>query len=156
MKSSGKTADRTEDHIAIAELFNLYADALDAKEWHLLESVFAEDATADFPVDQACLSRKEIISFIKAALATDEIVTHHMFGNLSVSFREDTAEASVRMRAHHAGVGPREGLYEESLGSFSCRFVRTANGWRCCHLREEIYVMLGSPEVFQATSSDQE
>ena len=150
MRIDEKLGSSPSDRIAIAELFNLYADALDAKQWQRLEEVFTEDATGDFPVDQACNSRTEIIEFIKAALATDEIVTHHMFGNFSVTFGEDSAHASVHMRAYHGGIGAREGLFEESLGSFEGRFVRTTEGWRCCYLKENIFVMLGSADVFQA------
>ena len=137
------------DRAAIAELFNRYADALDTKQWQQLEQVFTEDASGDFPVDSHCHGRREIIDFIKTALATDEIVTHHMFGNFSVSFDGNSAKASVHMRAYHGGVGPREGLFEESLGSFTGRFLRTVQGWRCSYLREEIFVMLGTPDVFQ-------
>lgn len=136
------------DRTALAELFNLYADALDSKQWPRLERFFTADATADFPVDTRCNNRREIVDFIKGALATDEIVTHHMFGNFSARFDGNTAEASVHMRAYHGGVGPRQGLFEESLGSFEGRFARTVDGWRCSYLRENIFIMLGSADVF--------
>jgi len=142
-----------DDRVAITELFNLYSDALDDKQWNRLENFFSEDATADFPIDQFCKNRVEIIDFIKQALATEEIVTHHMFGNISATFNGDLAEFSIRMRAYHGGVGPREGLFEESLGSFNGRFVKTTVGWRCSYLKENIFVMLGSPDVFQLPES---
>ena len=112
MRIDEKTGSSPTDRIAIAELFNLYADALDAKHWNRLEAFFSEDATADFPVEQFCGNRTEIIEFIKSALATEEIVTHHMFGNFSVTVGEESAQASVHMRAYHGGVGVREGLFE--------------------------------------------
>lgn len=152
-RNRGQTTISLEERAEIEELFNLYAEALDCKQWHDLEVFFSEDATADFPIDQHCANRAEIIDFIKAALATEEIVTHHMFGNLSVTVDGDSVRASVRMRAYHGGVGPREGLFEESLGSFECRLRRTPAGWRCSYLKENIFVMLGSPAVFQPPST---
>lgn len=139
--------------IAMSELFNVYANALDSKQWLQLENFFTEDATADFPVEQFCNNRLEIIEFIKTALATDEIVTHHMFGDCAVKLKGadgSSAEVEVRMRAYHGGVGAREGLFEESLGSFQGRFVKTLNGWRCSYIKENIFVMLGSPQVFES------
>ena len=141
------------DRAAVADLFNLYADALDRKQWQRLEQVFTEDATGDFPVDTHCAGRREIIDFITAALATDEIVTHHMFGNFTVSFDGSTAEASVHMRAYHGGVGRRADLFEESLGAFRGQFTRTVDGWRCRYLKEEIFVMLGSADVFNPSTA---
>jgi ketosteroid isomerase-like protein len=137
------------DREAIAELFNRYADALDFKRWDLLEEVYTEDATGDFPPHFRLEGRAAIIDFVRTVLGTEEIATHHMWGNLSVSVDGDTAQAAVRMRAYHGGVGRREGLFEESLGTFSGRFRRTPSGWRCCQFEEQILVMLGGAEVFE-------
>jgi len=51
-------------------------------------------------------------------------------------------------------VGPRQGLFEESIGHYAGRFVRTAEGWRCCRWEEEIYVMLGDPSLFAPELED--
>ena len=84
-------------------------------------------------------------------LGTREIVTQHMTGNFTVAFDGDTAEASVRMRNHHAGVGPRAGLFQESIGAFGGTFAHTATGWRCSHWYEDIWVNLGDGEALFAS-----
>ena len=125
---------REGDRVAIAELFNRYMDALDRKDWDLLRDVFTEDASArvTFPFPgvpaQEFQGRDAIVGFASAMVGSPEIVTQHMTGNFSVAFDGDTAEASVRMRNHHAGVGPRAGLFQESIGAFGGTFVRTVRG----------------------------
>jgi hypothetical protein len=137
-----------EDRVEIAQLFNQYANALDYKQWALLEDIFTDDATADWPASGTSEGRTEIIAFIKRALETDEIVTHHMWGNFSAAIYGDTAEAVVHMRAHHVGVGCRIGKFKESLGTFRARLERTPSGWRFNFWEERILVALGSQDLF--------
>ena len=153
MSDSPDPTREAADRLAIAELFHLYCDALDDKDWDRLQDVFSEDAEADWLGDTFSHGRDEIIAFVKNALATDEIATHHMVSNLSVQLEGDRARAAVKMRAHHAGVGRRAGKFEESLGTFRGRFVRTPRGWRCCFFEERIGVMLGDAEVFELSEA---
>ncbi len=137
------------DRWAISDVFTRYADALDSKRWAQLEDVFTEDAKADWPTNVTSGSCAEIIAFVEEFLGTDEIVTHHFIGSVTaVALDADRAEANAHMRAYHGGIGPRAGLFEESLGSFSGTLVRTPAGWRFTHFKERIFVMLGGPEVF--------
>jgi ketosteroid isomerase-like protein len=152
MASGPDHLGREGDRVAIAELFNRYMDALDRKDWDLLLDVFTEDATArvTFPFPgvpaQEFAGRDAIIGFASAMVGSSEIATQHLVGNFSATFDGDTAEAKVRMRNHHAGVGPRAGLFQESIGAFGGTFVRTAAGWRCSHWYEDIWVNLGDGE----------
>jgi hypothetical protein len=142
------------DRVAVAEQFNRFADALDRKDWGLLTDFFAEDAVGEFKARDPRMEtirisgRAGLDDFARRMIGSPEIVTQHLLGNFSATIEGDTAEASVRMRAYHAGLGPRQGLFEESIGHYAGRFVRTAEGWRCCWWEEEIYVMLGDPALF--------
>jgi hypothetical protein len=140
------------DRWAISDVFTRYAEALDSKRWELLEDVFTEDASAEWPGNFSHSSRAEIIAFIEEVLGTDEIVTHHFIGSVTAVTDGDRAEAEARMRALHDGVGPRAGLSEESLGSFSGTLVRTPEGWRFDQFKERIFIMRGGPEVFGLTA----
>jgi hypothetical protein len=136
------------DRWAISDVFTRYAQALDSKQWTMLEAVFTEDARADWPGDFHHDRRQGIIDFVSGILGTEEIVTHHFIGAVTATIDGDRAEAQAHMRAVHDGVGPREGLSEESLGSFSGTLVRTPAGWRFDRFLERIFTMRGGAEVF--------
>ena len=146
--------DAMADRIAIEELINRFADALDQKQWDLLDDFFAEDAVGEFKARDARMQpmvitgRANLIDFAHAMIGSTEIVTQHLVANFSAQIDGDTAEARVRMRGYHAGVGPREGLFEESIGHYAGRFNRTPAGWRCTWWEEDIYIMLGDPALF--------
>jgi hypothetical protein len=143
------------DRIVLAELFNRYADALDSKRWDLLDGFFADDAVGEFRMDRhadpfVIDGGAAIAGFAQQMVGSPEVVTHHMLGNFSATIDGDTASAKVHMRNHHAGVGPRAGLFQESLGSFSGRFRRAGDGWVCTWWEEWIFVNLGDGEALFA------
>lgn len=154
MSTHVNTADALADRIAIEELMNRFTDALDRKQWDLLDDFFVEDAVGEFksrdPRMQPMVitGRTNLIDFARGAIGSAEIVTQHLLGNFSATIDGDTAEASVRMRGYHAGVGPRQGLFEESIGHYAGRFARTSSGWRCTWWEEDIFIMLGDPALF--------
>jgi hypothetical protein len=146
--------------VELAERFNRYSDALDRKEWELLDGFFADDAVGEFVIDTSqppmvLQGAPAIVAFARAMIGSPEIVTHHMLGNFSASIDGDRAEAKVYMRNHHAGVGPRAGQFQESLGTFSGRFERAGDGWVCTWWEERIFHNLGdgaelfAPEIAQ-------
>jgi SnoaL-like domain len=135
------------DRQAITDVFNRYVDALDYKRWSDLDLMLEPDATASWFQNQWSQSgREEIIKFIRSWV--EEVKTHHILGNYTATINGDTAEGSCRVRAHHAGVGERAHLYEETLGVFSARFIRRGDEWRIVHFNEELMVMLGTFDVF--------
>lgn len=154
MSSEVEPADAVLDRVELAELFNRFADALDRKEWALLDDFYTEDAVGEFksrdPRMQPMVitGRANLIDFARRMIGSSEIVTQHLLGNFSATIEGDTAEATARMRGYHAGIGPREGLFEESIGHYAGRFDRTPDGWRCRWFEENIYVMLGDPMLF--------
>ena len=154
MSPGVEAASTASDRIAITEMFNRFADALDRKQWDLLDDFYAEDAVGEFKsrdprMDPILITgRASLIDFARRMIGSPEIVTQHLLGNFSATIEGDTAEASARMRGYHAGVGPRQGLFEESIGHYAGRFERTADGWRCRWWEEDIYIMLGDPSLF--------
>ena len=142
------------DRIAIEELVNRFSDALDQKRWEMLDDFFAEDAVGEFKARDVRMEpmvitgRANLIDFARRMIGSAEIVTQHLLGNFSATIEGDTAEAKVRMRGYHAGIGPREGLFEESIGHYAGRFQRTPVGWRCTRWEESIDIMLGDPALF--------
>ncbi|MER7209220.1 nuclear transport factor 2 family protein [Streptosporangium sp. NPDC000239] len=135
------------DREQIFALFDRYADALDHREWALLERLFTEDVTTDWFGAYQVSGRAEVIAYI-SDLVGRTLRTHHMLGNYTADVQGDTAEASARVRAYHVGEGD---LFEESLAGFEATAVRTPDGWRFSRFDERLYVMLGTQEVFGLT-----
>ena len=53
------------------------------------------------------------MGYTRSMLGTDEIVTYHHVASFTPVIDADTAEAAVRVRAMHNGVGPRAGRFWE-------------------------------------------
>ncbi len=143
-------SDRLEmlvDRREIEDLFSEYVNALDRKDWSQLENLFVEHATAGWFDDQwTQSSRAELLPFIRSWVET--VKTHHLLGNHLATIDGDSAQASCHVRAYHAGQGAKAHLFEETLGIFSARCIRTANGWKFEHFNEQLLVMVGTFDVF--------
>ena len=112
-----------DDRIVLNEMFNRYSEALDRKEWNLLEGFFADDAVGQFSsqdgqMDFEISGGANIVEFARSMIGSPELVTQHLMANFSAAIDGDTATASTKMRAYHHGIGPREGLFEESIGHY--------------------------------------
>ncbi|MEV6925731.1 nuclear transport factor 2 family protein [Dactylosporangium sp. NPDC051485] len=138
---------RIEDRVEILDLFHQYTDALDFKDWARLEGLFTPDVKSLWFEQYQVDGREQVIGFI-SDLVGKVGRTHHMVSNFRVSFDGDTAEASVRVKAYHVGIGDKAGLFEESLGTFDASVARTPEGWRFTRFDEVLFVMLGTQEVF--------
>jgi hypothetical protein len=135
------------DRIEIFELFVRYCDALDHCEWALLDDVFTDDVTSTWATGTVAVGRADTVDYITrhwVGLGR----THHIIGNFAVDMADDVANARVRLRSHHVGAGSRSDLFEESLCALIARAVRTSAGWRFYQFEQDIYVMLGTTDVF--------
>jgi hypothetical protein len=137
-----------DDRLAIVDLINYYVDALDAKRWDLVDDFFTEDAVVGWNPDLSTTGRDEIVTRMRQMLGTAEVITYHHVASFTPVVDGDAAEASVRIRAMHYGVGPRTGRYWESLGRQDTQFVRTPDGWRCRGFTWRVVVGLGSMDLF--------
>jgi ketosteroid isomerase-like protein len=136
------------DRLAIIDLINRYFDATDAKRWDLLEDCYTDDAVVWWTPEKSTTGRAGIVGYTRSMLDTDEIVTYHHVASFTPVIDGDTAEAAVRVRAMHNGVGPRAGRFWESLAIQNTHVVRTADGWRCSGYEWRVVVGLGSLDLF--------
>ncbi len=136
------------DRLAIIDLINRYVDAIDAKRWDQLEDFFTEDAIVWWNPESSTTGRGPVLERMRQMLGTDEIVTYHHVASFTPSISGDAAEASVRIRAMHHGLGSRAGRFWESLAVQTTSFVRTPAGWRCPGFSWQVVVGLGSMDLF--------
>ena len=138
----------TADRFAIIDLVNGYFAATDAKQWVDVEDFYTDDAVVWFNPQSSKTGRSAIVGFTRAMLGSDEIVTYHHVASFTPFVHGDTAEAAVRVRAMHNGVGSRAGRFWESLAIQDTHLVRTPDGWRCRGYEWKVVVGLGSLDLF--------
>jgi hypothetical protein len=141
--------DSVSDRLAIIDLINGYVDAIDAKAWDRLDDFFTKDAIVWWNPQSTTSGRAPILERMRQMLSPDDIVTYHHVASFTPLILGDTAEASVRIRAMHNGVGARSGRFWESLAVQTTSLVRTPEGWRCSGFSWRVVVGLGSMDLFE-------
>lgn len=128
-------AARVSDELEIRALLSRYARAVDTKDWELYRSVFTDDAHIDY--SSAGIppgSRDEIAELFRAAFESIPWTMHYIT-NIEAEIDGDTA--TVRAMFYNPMQLP--GMAEQSScgGYYFHDLVRTADGWRSRHLRED-------------------
>ncbi len=126
------TSQHFSDHLEIQQVLQLYASALDKKQWVALDNVFTEDAVADFIGLGSFAGRQNIADFVKAVLVQCS-VTQHLLGNINIVVNGDEAHTTCYLSALHVGLGDYATQTLTVWGEYSDKLVRTANGWRIDH-----------------------
>lgn len=140
--------DVSRDRLDIMEVFNRYAAAMDERRWDHMINLYTPDATAEQPEGSAMLrGPDEIVTMISTAIEWLG-PTHHILSNYIVDVDGDRATASCYVRGYHAGAREHAEKFEETLGRFSAKLLRTTEGWRFTSFVEHITLMLGTTEIF--------
>jgi ketosteroid isomerase-like protein len=123
------------DHEQISALLSRYARAVDTKDWDLYRSVFTDDAVIDYSsAGIPAGTRDDIAEFLGQAFTAIEMSMHYIT-NVEADVNGDAA--TVRAMFHNPMQLP--GMSEMSAcgGYYHHELVRTPEGWRSRHLREE-------------------
>jgi hypothetical protein len=131
------------DEVAIAALLYRYARAVDTKDWELYRSVFTDDAYIDYSSAGVIAgSRDEVADWLCQGFAAIPMSMHYIT-NIECDIDGDTA--SVRAMFYNPMQLP--GMAELSYcgGYYHHELVRTPDGWRSRHLREENVWFTNSP-----------
>ena len=139
--------DTASDKGAIIEALNLYAFALDARQWDLFDRVFTQDVEAIFgPAGAGWNGLEEFKESFAGFHATLDRHVHTMMGQL-VHVDGDTANAFsfgnwllVREAAEGGSTWLGTGYYDDEL-------VRTDNGWRISSRVCRLISWTGNPLV---------
>jgi hypothetical protein len=142
--STPDETDLVADRFMIIDVVNRYFELVDAHRWDEFDQVFADDATAQETPDRVIRGRDAIVGNFRAFEDTDEVVLYDHVASFTPRIDGDTAEADVRVRSMHYGIGPRQGKFYESLAVMPVRLARRADGWRITHYDWNISVRLGN------------
>ena len=135
-----------DERLDVIATMHRYAEALDRRDWALLEQVFTTGVTADYGGEVQVAGRDEMVGMIRSFLGGCG-QTQHLLGNEDATVDGDVAHSSCKMRAHHVGVGDAAGKSYEIFGWYHTRQVRTPDGWRIEHIVEETSLELGTRDV---------
>lgn len=126
------------DRLEIQDLVTRYANAIDARDWDALDSVFTPDATIDYTESGGAKGRyPEIKAWLPTALGAFPAF-QHLVGNTQAMIDGDTATARTMLfnpMVHRDAEG-REQTFFMGLW-YRDRLVRTADGWRISDRHEE-------------------
>jgi uncharacterized protein (TIGR02246 family) len=128
-------AKRLSDEREITALLNRYARAVDTKDWELYRTVFTDDAVIDYSsAGIPAGSRDEIAEMFSHAFAAIRWTMHYIT-NIEAEIDGDTA----RVRAMFYNPMQLPDMPEQSPcgGYYFHDLVRTSDGWRSRHLRED-------------------
>jgi hypothetical protein len=122
---------RVADRLAILDLVQWYAIAVDAQDWDHVRRLFTPDAIVDYTdVGGVRAGIDETIEAERAALAGFAGL-HHTNANHVADISGDTARALTYFTAVHAIVDGDGGEILLTVGGhYRDRLRRTADGWR--------------------------
>ena len=135
------------DRLAVFDLFNRYADALDSRKWSDLDDVFDPEVTVNYGGAYLIQGRPNVVAMIRSFLDLCG-PTQHLMGNHRAHIEGDSARGSVKMRVHHVGSGERAALTYECFGWYFAESIRTDHGWRVVSWRQQVTHELGTRDVF--------
>ena len=137
------------DEAEIARLLYRYARAVDTKDWELYRSVFTQDAVIDYSsAGIPAGSRDEIAEFLSKGFTTIPWSMHYIT-NIEADVDGDTA--SVWAMFYNPMQLPGMAEMSSCGGYYHHELVRTPDGWRSRHLREENVWFVNSPAATPET-----
>jgi hypothetical protein len=143
-------ADASTERTDIVRLLDLYATALDSREWVLLREVFTANAAVNFG-EGPTREVGEVIDTIRGFLDGCG-PTQHLQGNYRVDIDGDRATSRCYIRAFHLGVDRHTGTTYEMAGEYIDALVRTADGWRISERSFSIFWEQGNRELLGSGS----
>lgn len=134
----------TEGRIEIVETLYLYARAIDAKEFGLLERVFAPNAVIHYDVPGGTrLPVSEMVPWLRNALAMFRM-TQHVISNPIVETAGDRVRSAAYLTATHEQVGldGRRTVFVDH-GIYKDDWVKVGGAWRIRARRLQRFLMHG-------------
>lgn len=134
-----------EDRAEIIDLTHRYCWALDAREFELLDSVFAPDAEAEL-LAPVIAGRDAIVQRVSVAVSRFD-ATWHAVSNHQIELDGDTATCRCYLMAQHVMEDSGEARNFVIAGRYEDRLRRDADGWRIVFRRLVKVWTDGDPRV---------
>lgn len=128
---------RLSDQLEITDLFHRFAAGMDAQDWALLESVFADDAVFDHTaehwgkgiVEDLQVGRQEVIRMMKIGVSR-HFVSHHVITNHRMRVEGDRARAVTYLTSVHLDDPQKPKAHEDHGAFYLTELTRTKEGWK--------------------------
>ncbi len=137
-----------DDAIAIANVINLYALAVDTQQWDLFDRIFTSNVKADF----GGAAKWQDLSSLKrdfAVIHSPFRATQHMTTNHQVAVNGDDANAISYVHGRFIREVPDGADMFESCGWYDDKLARTPAGWRIADRVCRTIWSGGNPRVLQ-------
>jgi ketosteroid isomerase-like protein len=140
--------DDPSDRLAISDLLDDYARGVDTKDWAVVASVFADEATLDYsafggPNGPAA----EVVAWIRESVNTFPLTQHHIT-NRRIRVHGNSATCTAELFAP-MGMSGKDGKLTMLFtgGRYVDTFAHTPNGWRITNRVCENAWMGTGPEI---------
>jgi hypothetical protein len=139
------------DKEAIKEVRFKFAQALDYKDWALLESLLLPELDTDFtlwgiPPQRA--KREDFINYFKQPQSREGLKTQHIFSNFRIEVESDTANCKSYLLAQHFIEGFLGGEEFFLRAEYEDRLLRTEAGWKISAVKlAAIFYLSGNPKI---------
>lgn len=146
--------EQISDRLQINDLLTRYTNAIDSKDWSLLDTCFTPDAHLDYTsAGGVAGDYPKVRQWLEKALAPFAM-TVHFISNSTVELEGDEARARTYVLNPMGFPKPDGSLHIFTVGAFyNDRLVRTEAGWRIRERIEETAFMDGTlPEALQVPS----
>jgi hypothetical protein len=137
--SPGSRSESLETILAERDIYRAlvgFARAMDARDWHALDTITTEDMTADLGVGSLLSGRVAIVACMRSFLDACG-PTQHLLGNVLIDVQADSASSRAYVSDMHLGTGDKSSLRFCTLGDYHDQWKKTGDGWRMSH-REKI------------------
>lgn len=137
-----------EDWRAIEQAMVSYAEALDARDWALLDRVFADDVEAITGGPEPVRGRIAFVAMIRGFLEPCG-PTQHLLGPTRAAFEGGAAESVTPFRAFHCDRLFASRTYE-AIGRYHIRWRLTPGGWRAARWEYRVAAHVGDSSLLGA------
>jgi len=156
MTEGVRSVEEISDRLEINDLLVRYAEAIDSRDWKLLDTCFTTDAKVDYTSSGGIAGRyPEVRAWLEQVLALFPAYMH-LIGNIAVSFEDGGAKAKtyvINPMQFEAPDGSRGGFTVAAY--YHDRLVRTGDGWRIAERTEELVLTEGSlPDALTGKGGD--
>ncbi|MBM4420132.1 MAG: nuclear transport factor 2 family protein [Chloroflexi bacterium] len=131
---------RLSDREAIRDLFSTFASGMDAQDWDVIESVWADDAVFDHSQfrwdgmnEDVWDGKAHIMRKTKEGVSR-HFTSHHIMTNIRIALDGDKAKATVYLHSVHLDDPSKPAEHGDHGAWYVAELRRTPQGWRISYL----------------------